>query len=89
MKLETSEKFKKEFEDYRERIEKISKESLKLELTGLLKEMLSKVRSIDVQHNQLFERKSLPTSVVDTRSNLLEIRRKIDKKLKDWERAES
>lgn len=87
MRLEDNKKFREEFERFQNQISQITNENLKLELSGLLKDMLSEVRLIDQQHNQLFERKSLPTTVVDNRSKLLEIRKKIEKKLKDWSRA--
>jgi hypothetical protein len=52
--LENSEKFKTEFNSFRERIAQITNEQVKTDLNKKLTEMLREVRAIDQQHVNMF-----------------------------------
>lgn len=87
--LEQSNKFKKEFTTYQEKINKVNDDKIKLELKGYLQELLNAVRSIDMHHQELSMRKDLPSGVSDARTNIVSIRKKLDRKLEAWARATS
>lgn len=87
--LEQSNKFKKEFTTYQEKINKVTNETIKAELKGYLQELLNAVRSIDMHHQELSMRKDLPSGVSDARTNIVSIRKKLDRKLEAWARATS
>lgn len=81
--LENSERFKKEYRDFSDRISKLTDENLKKELSQKLTELLREVRYIDKQHEDIYVQKAIPATVPDSRSKLTELRRFIDKRLKD------
>lgn len=86
--LESSPKFREDFNNLRDRISKINNnESLKSELESLLRVLVTEVRSIDVMHGELTMHRELSEGVLNSRSRLLETRKKIIKKLESWERA--
>lgn len=85
--LENSEKFRNEYNDFSERINRISIDSLKSELKEQLNKLLREVRAIDAQHMDLFMKKQLPSMAVDTRNRITEIRTHIMRRLDDYERS--
>lgn len=85
--LENSEKFKTEFNNFRERISQITNETVKKELNGKLTELLREVRSTDQQHMNMFTSKELSTMIPESRSKLAEVRTYIISRLNDWDRA--
>jgi len=85
--LENSEKFKTEFNNFRERISQITNEQVKTDLNKKLTELLREVRAIDQQHVNMFMSKELPTMIPESRSKLAEVRTYIINRLGDWDRA--
>ena len=85
--LENSEKFKTEFNNFRERIAGITNEQVKTDLNKKLTELLREVRAIDQQHVNMFMSKELPNMIPETRSKLAEVRTYIINRLGDWDRA--
>ena len=77
LSLIKSEKFQKEYNDFKEQIDNIKNESVKKELTGLLNQLVVEVRAIDQQHEDLAMSMRLSNNIVDRKSNLLDIRKKI------------
>lgn len=86
--IESSPRFKKEITQYKEKIAKITNESLKSELEGYLKTLISEVKNLDIMHGELAVRKDLPSGVLDSRNNIVSVRKKLEKKLESWERAQ-
>jgi hypothetical protein len=86
--LENSEKFKTEFNSFRERISQITNEPVKKDLNGKLTELLREVRAIDQQHHTMFMSKELPNMIPESRSKLAEVRNYIIAKLTDWDRSQ-
>lgn len=87
--VESSPRFKKEISDYKEKISKITNEDLKSELEDYLRTLVSEVRNLDVMHGELSVRRDLPSGVLDSRSNIISIRKKLEKKLESWKRAQT
>jgi len=87
--LESSPKFREDFQNLKEKISKIEKEDLKNELEGYLRNLVSEVRNLDVMHGELSMHRELSNGVHDSRGKIVELRKKIEKKLNAWERAKS
>ena len=88
LNLSNSPRFKEDYNNLSNRIDKITNEKLQSELRKLLVQLVNEVRNIDKNHERLLYDKKLPDSTVDSKSKLLEIRRKIDKRLSDWNRIQ-
>ena len=88
LNLSNSPRFKEDYNNLSNRIDKITNEKLQSELKKLLVQLVNEVRNIDKNHERLLYDKKLPDSTVDSKSKLLEIRRKIDKRLNDWNRIQ-
>lgn len=85
--LEKSEKFQNEYNLFKEKIENIDNDKIKNDLNILLTKLLSEVRAIDNQHRSIYERRYQPSMTDDSRSKIIEIRKKISKTLDDWEKS--
>jgi hypothetical protein len=85
--LENSEKFKTEFNSFRERIAQVTNEQVKTDLNKKLTEMLREVRAIDQQHVNMFMSKELSNMIPESRSKLAEARTYIINRLSDWDRS--
>ena len=82
--IENSEVFKKEFQMFSEKISRIQNESVKKELISKLNDLLREVRQIDSQHRDIFDKKTIPSTVPESRTKLMELRRHLDTKLKEF-----
>lgn len=86
--IEQSEKFKTEVDYFNKKIESITNETIKTELVGLLRKLIHEVKLIDTQHQELFYGKKLSSTVADNRQRIVEIRRKIARRISDWDAAQ-
>jgi transcriptional regulator of met regulon len=84
MLLEKSNQFQTEFRQFKESIEKVTDTKTKQQLENLLNQMLNEVKELDKCHLELIYQQQLPTSVDNHRSKLFEIRKQINRLLKDW-----
>lgn len=85
--LENSERFKKDYNQFRERIAKVTNERVKSECNDLLTSLLKEVRTVDNHHQDIFLSKQLPNNVEDTRNKITEIRKSLHRRLEDYERS--
>ena len=81
LNLEKSENFQKEYNEFNEKISAISNESVRLELQGMLQNLLKEVRYIDQQHQDLSLNNRLPSGAIDTRQHITLIRKNLMKVL--------
>lgn len=84
MLLSKSERFLKEYEDFKTRIGKIQDPTKKAELTQLLNQLVSEVKAIDNKHGEINVAGRLPGAVNDLRDNLTNIRKAIINKLQGY-----
>jgi predicted nuclease with TOPRIM domain len=77
MQLANSERFKNEYNSFKEKINAIQNETAKKQLNGLLNQLVAEVRAIDRQHEDLSMSFKLSNNTTDHRSNLTDIRKKI------------
>lgn len=85
LKLGQSSTFKKDYETFKNKIEKIENTEVREELQQLLIKLLTEVKNIDQLHGDLAVTNRLPIGASDVRNNLMTIRKQIVKKLNDWD----
>lgn len=85
MLLSKNENFIKEYTMFKNRIEKVSNEKQKGDLTDLLNEIVSVVKEIDKRHELLAMRSKMPNGGEEPRIKLLDLRKKLDSRLKEYE----
>jgi hypothetical protein len=85
MQLSKSERFIKEYEEFKEKIAKVSDPKKQAELTALLNQMLAEVRAIDSKHSEISMMGRLPGAVNDLRENLTSIRKNLVNRLQGYE----
>lgn len=83
MLLEQNERFVKEFNEFNEKISKITNERLKSELVDLLNQLLFEVRKIDRQHHDAMLGIKLPTAVKENRDVITNLRKQIHRRLSE------
>ena len=84
LSLYNSEKFQKELKTYKEQIEKISDDTVKKNVENLISKLISEVKRLDSQHEEMIINRQMSSSGQDFKTKITEIRKSIDKKLKDW-----
>ena len=79
-----SENFQTEYKMFNDKISAVSDESVRLELQGILQNLLKEVKYLDQQHQDLSSNNRLPSSAIDSRQNITLIRKNLINKLRDW-----
>lgn len=82
-----SEKVKKDLENYKSRIDQIKVASIKSECARLYGQLENEIKSIDIAHQELFKSKTLPNMTRDVREEITSIRKALDRRLSDVEKA--
>lgn len=72
-------KFQQEYREFSEKINSLSNEKAKTEAQRLLKELVTEVRRLDHNHQELMFQRQLPDDIGQSRNKLTEIRKKIVK----------
>ena len=85
MSLRNSSRFQNEYKTFETKINEIPNETVKQQGKELLQRLLAEVKKIDISHNEIMSGKSLPDTVDDSKSRIIEIRKKLDKIVKDWD----
>jgi hypothetical protein len=84
LSLLQSERFQQEYKQYQNKIEKITDLPTRNQAITLLKSLAAEVKKLDSQHQDMFAGNQIPMGLSDVRSNIVSIRKKIDKLCKDW-----
>ena len=82
MNLEKSERFQKEYQKYKTKIDTIENTTKKNEAEALLKSLVSEVKRINDHHNRLLTSGTLSDMVQDSRHRIVELRKKLEKIIK-------
>ena len=82
MNLEQSEPFIKDLARYRQAINRMSTTESKNKLEHLISMLIAEVRYVDSQHTDLNVNKTLPSTIIDSRTKIFEIRNKIEQLIK-------
>jgi hypothetical protein len=83
LELIKSQRFQEEYQTYQSKIEKISNEDVRNQATMLLKTLVNEIKNLDIQHQDMFSGNKMPMGLSDSRSNVVTIRKKLDKLFKD------
>lgn len=86
--IQSSERFKKEYLDFQERISKVTDGILQQDLTTKLTTLKELVMYLDRQHETLFVSNKLGGDVKETRDEIVSVRKQISESLSNWERAQ-
>jgi hypothetical protein len=86
LELIKSPRFQTEYQMYHTKIEKITNDDIKNQATILLKKLVNEVKNLDNQHQEMFSGNQLPMGLGDVRSGIVNIRKKLDTLLRDYER---
>ena len=85
--LQKSNRYQKELLNIKERIDKVHIDLLRQDLNLLLKKLMAEVESLDKHHLGLLENARLPNMIDQTRENIVDLRKKIFRKLEDYEKS--
>jgi hypothetical protein len=80
--LQQTERFQTDVKRYRENIDKLVNEQDKLEATRLLNDLIFAVKNMDNMYVEMVYAKQLPTQGNEMRDKIVEIRKKLDNKIK-------
>jgi hypothetical protein len=72
-----SERFQKEYQEYQDKIEKITDDTVRAQATGLLKSLINEIKKLDNQHQDMFAAKNNSSGLSDIRNNVADIRKKL------------
>ena len=86
--IQSSERFKKEYTTFQERISKVTDGNLQQELTNKLMNLKELVMYLDRQHETLFVSNKLGADVKETRDEIVSIRKYLTESLSNWERGQ-
>lgn len=87
MILGSNQRFQNEYKSFSDRILKVHNEKIKKDLENDLRSLASEVRLIDQLHQDLLFQKNLSNTVGDSKNKIIDLRKRISKKLDDWERS--
>ena len=85
MLLSKNENFIKEYNNFKTRIDRVKDEHQQTALNDLLNEIASVVKEIDKKHELLAMRSKMPSGGEEPRIKLLDLRKKLDSRLKEYE----
>jgi paraquat-inducible protein B len=85
MKIQNSERFKQEYQRFQERISSVTDEDLQRKLIDMLLRIKSQVQALDQQHDHVFLTGKVPNDISETRGELTQTRRELDRMLTSWE----
>ena len=87
LSLYNSERFQTEIKNYKENIEKVTDLRLKTTLENYLNKLISHVKHLDSQHEEMIFTKQVKEMSGDDRDKILEVRKFLDKSIKDYFQA--
>jgi hypothetical protein len=79
--------FLEEYSNFKSQIEKVSDQRAKAQLETLLNKLIVEVRSLDQRHEELTINPRMPSSVLDHKSSINDLRKKIKTMLEDCKKA--
>jgi hypothetical protein len=86
MLLAKSEKFLKEYKEFKTRIASVTDEKVQSDLNLLLAQLVKAITAIDSQHQELTYQQKLPDVINISRENIMNSRKKLLQLLESWER---
>lgn len=87
MLLSKNERFLNDYKKYQDMINNIDNIAVKEELQNLLRSFVNEVKKLDFYHADLSIRNNIGTHVSESKNNLISIRKKLEQKISDCEKA--
>jgi hypothetical protein len=84
MQILKSEKFQKEYNEFNSIIKNITNEEVKKDLENDLSLLVKSIKFIDQLHSELGFRKTFPGEIEDNRLKIVEIRKRLLRRIKEW-----
>lgn len=88
-KIQNSERFKKDYKQFQDRIARVTNETLQKKLTESLLNLKEQIMFLDRQHEQVYVSFRIPTDVQETRSSIAQLRKSLEDKLAAWESSQT
>jgi len=83
--IEHSERFQNEYKKFKDGISQIKDLKVKSNLELELQKLLQAVKNLDASHRNAITKNTLPDTIDDGRQQIMEIRKKISKMLRDYQ----
>ena len=87
LSLTKSQRFQEEYNTYKEVANSVTDESIKRNVEGLLSKLVAEVKMLDAQHVDILSNKNTVANN-ENKDKILEIRRQLDRIVKDWREAQ-
>jgi hypothetical protein len=87
MQLSKNQRFLTEYQNFSEKISKITNEQIKNDCLNLLNELSRKVKDLDQQHLDIVSISKIPADLDNVRNEILSVRKKLFSKLEDCQKA--
>jgi len=81
--LYNSERFQREYANYRSRIDELATPSVRQRAENLLANLVGEVKFLDKQHEEMFVSNKLPVRLNESKSKIQNTRRELERLLKD------
>jgi hypothetical protein len=78
-----SEHFKRDYDNYKTQINNLSRDDLKQRANELLNRLIGEIKILDSQHQELFTTHKMPMRLEESKKKILDIRKELDRFLKD------
>jgi hypothetical protein len=78
-----SEHFKRDYDNYKTQIDNLSRDELKQRANELLNRLIGEIKMLDSQHQELFTTHKMPMRLEESKKKILDIRKELDRFLKD------
>jgi hypothetical protein len=88
-KLQNSKVFLDDYKNYQNKISKIEDPNLQKELESLLIKLKEQVTYIDRTHDQMFITGRISNEISDFRSEIINIKKVLDKKITAWQSSQT
>jgi hypothetical protein len=85
--LQKSNRFQEEYKKFRSTIDSMPAGTARSEAEQLLNKLMAEIRQLDTYHNDMIMNRQLGTMSADIRDRIANLRKRLDKKLSDWQRA--
>lgn len=87
MLISKSEKFLKEYNEFKSAAESVSREDIKKDLQKMISELVVTVKNLDQIHEELFINRQRIDSVSDSKEKIISLRKKIHNKIQECRKA--
>jgi hypothetical protein len=78
-----SEHFKRDYDNYKTQINNLNRDDLKQRANELLNRLIGEIKMLDSQHQELFTTHKMPMRLEESKKKILDIRKELDRFLKD------